>query len=237
MFYRRSKLNKNKKEKMNRMKNTLMSIVACVFIAGFTNNVVAGSDDKEHCHSHKCDDKCNKDKNKHNNDHKCDKYHCNDRCKVFVTNVVEVVRVRVVTNIVDVVNNINLTNRFFTTNMVYITETITNYITATNMMHCPVNDLAISDYNLNKSHTYRLYVATDTKKWTHWGTIRAGSNFTARLIIPLASIRPLYWQVVDFTPGYPRVAIEANEPTAENAVSYIALIRGRLYRIPDNARP
>lgn len=214
-----------------------MSIIACVFIAGFTNtNVIAGSE-KEHCHSHKCDDKCDKDKNKHSGDHKCDKYHCNDRCTVLVTNVVNIIRDRFVTNVVDVFNNINITNRFFTTNTIHLTDTITNYITVTNGTHCPVNDLAISDYNFSKSHTYRLYVATDTRKWTYWGTIRAGSNFTARLIIPLASVRPLYWQVVDFTPGYPRVAVEAKEPMAENAVSYIALTRGRLYRIPDNARP
>lgn len=223
MFYRRSKPNKNKKEKMNRMKNTLMSIIACAFITGFTsNNVIAGSD-KEHCHSHKCDDKCDKDKNKHSGDHKCDKYHCNKNCTVMVTNVV------------DVINYV--TNKFYTTNTIHLTDTVTNYITVTNATHCPVNDLAISDYNVSKSHVYRLYVATDTRKWTHWGTIRAGSNFTARLIIPLASVRPLYWQLVDFTPGYPRVAIEAKEPMAEDAVSYIALVRGRLYRIPDNARP
>lgn len=205
---------------MNKIKNVLMSIIACVFITGLTNNVIA--DSKEHCHSHKCDDRCDKDK-KHHSNHKCDKYHCNNRCTVNVTNVV------------DVINNI--TNKYFTTNTIHITQTETNYVTITNSAHCPVNDLVITDYDLSKSHTYRLYVATDTRDWTYWGTIRAGSNFTARLIIPLASVRPLYWQVVDYTPGYPRVAVEGKEPTCENAVSYIALIRGRLYRIPDSARP
>jgi hypothetical protein len=207
------------------MKKLLLSIIIGLSLVG--NNTVRADDDdddrKEHCHSHKCNDKC--DKNKHDNDHKCNKYHCGDRCTVRVTNVV------------DVINTINLTNRYYLTNTIHLTDTITNYVTVTNSTHCPVNDLAISDYEVQKSHVYRLYVATNTRKWTHWATIRAGSNFTARLIIPLASVRPLYWQVVDFTPGYPRVAIEAKEPTSDNAVSYIALTRGRLYRIPDSARP
>lgn len=127
------------------------------------------------------------------------------------------------------------------TNTVTVTRTITNSVTltVTNVVNvtCPAPDLAVSEYGLLANHAYRLKVSSDNSRWTAWGVIRSASNHNARIVIPLAMAKPLYWQLIDATPGFPVAAMPLHPSQSLDAETYLALIRGRLYRVPAAARP
>jgi hypothetical protein len=87
-------------------------------------------------------------------------------------------------------------------------EYVTNYITVP--VVCATLDVA--DVQLTQGHSYRLFVADGERPWKNWGVLRAQSNTAARVWFPVASTRPLLWQLVDVTPGHPQTAIVKQAP-------------------------
>jgi hypothetical protein len=140
----------------------------------------------------------------HRCDHRCSPHaHC-------VTNVVTVVRTNVI-------------NRY---QSVYLT----NYVVVTNVVETSMDDVSVN-YTLLKGHVYRFYVNTG-HGWEIWGRIPSASNQVVRVSVPGHKVRafPFTWQLVDFTPGFYRVAVPAELPVESPSLAYVA-INHRLLRV------
>jgi hypothetical protein len=86
---------------------------------------------------------------------------------------------------------------------------------------CPTIDVA--DVRMNAHHSYRLMVADGAKPWRQWAIIRPTSNTQARIWFPLASTRPIQWQLVDTTPGWPVLAVEKKPADCDAKPSWVVL--------------
>ncbi len=86
---------------------------------------------------------------------------------------------------------------------------------------CPTIDVA--DVRMNAHHSYRLMVADGIKPWRQWAIIRPTSNTQARIWFPLASTRPIQWQLVDTTPGWPVLAVEKKPADCDAKPSWVVL--------------
>jgi hypothetical protein len=91
---------------------------------------------------------------------------------------------------------------------------------------CPSLDLA--DVRVEAGHSYRLMVADGIKPWRQWAILRPTSNTAARIWFPLASTRPMQWQLVDTTPGFPEAAVEKKHADCDAKPSWVLLGIGNL---------
>lgn len=85
-----------------------------------------------------------------------------------------------------------------------------------------------ADFVFAANHTYRVYASVSGGRWQHYGTIRATESGPARVWFPAASTRPILWQVVDATPGYPPCGITKYEPNCLTKTQYVILGRGNV---------
>lgn len=86
---------------------------------------------------------------------------------------------------------------------------------------CP--SLDVSDVRMNAHHSYRLLVADGDKPWRQWAILRPTSNTQARIWFPIASTRPIQWQLVDTTPGWPVLAVEKKPADCDRKPSWVVL--------------
>lgn len=95
----------------------------------------------------------------------------------------------------------------------------------TNYVQVPVvcATLDVADYQLVGGHSYRLMVADGAKPWRPWGMLRPTTNTNARLWVPPASVRPLQWQLIDVTPGFPQQAVIKQAPDCISKPQWVVL--------------
>lgn len=86
---------------------------------------------------------------------------------------------------------------------------------------CPTLD--VSDVRMTAHHSYRLLVADGDRPWRQWAILRPTSNTQARIWFPLASTRPIQWQLVDTTPGWSVLAVEKKPIDCERKPSWVVL--------------
>jgi hypothetical protein len=100
----------------------------------------------------------------------------------------------------------------------------------TNYVRVPVlcGQLEVSDVRFEPGHTYRLYVQTGTRPWRYYGVLRPGTNAQGRVWFPAASTREVAWQLVDYTPGFPRTAVLRQAPDCISKPEWVVLGLGNI---------
>jgi hypothetical protein len=100
----------------------------------------------------------------------------------------------------------------------------TNYVTVS-VLCAP---LEVADLALQGGHRYRVLVADGAQPWRTWAYLQSPTNVTYRLWVPAASTRPMAWQVLDATPGFPTNALPKLAPDCTSKTQWVLLGRGNL---------
>jgi hypothetical protein len=108
--------------------------------------------------------------------------------------------------------------------------TRTEVVYRTNFVQVPVvcATLESGDVHLQGGHTYKLLVADGAKPWRTWGILRPTTNTNARIWLPVASVRPIQWQLVDYTPGFERTALVKQAPDCTQKAQWVVLGMGNV---------
>lgn len=169
-------------------------------------------------------DNHNSNDNAHHNDKECKEHKdCHKHCS---TNFVTITK--------------TVTNQVYVTNLVTQVVLVTNVVdvTVTNYVTSSLVDLPTAEYPVEANHTYNLMITSDESgRWVRWGKVKATDTEVIRLLLPIDLAKNVYWQLVDSTPGFPKAAIQPVEPTTEFRTTILALVKGKVYKLPTITLP